>query len=90
MTTITVYSKPYKTGCFQCDQTKNLFDKAGVIYTSVDITAEENADAFRYITEELGYAQVPVVVVDNDGVIDSWYGLNPVKIKEVSEDSLAA
>lgn len=90
MTTITVYSKPYKTGCFQCDQTKNLFDKAGVTYMNVDITAAENADAYRYITEELGYAQAPVVVVDNDGVIESWAGLNPVKIAEVSTPSLAA
>ena len=86
--TITIYSKPYKSGCFQCDKTKDLFDAAGISYTLVDITS--NAAALEYISEELGYAQAPGVLVDIDGTLDHWSGLNPPKISRAIALELAA
>ncbi|MHA7181338.1 glutaredoxin family protein [Arthrobacter sp. MDB2-24] len=77
--TITVYEKP--SGCFGCKKTKELFDAAGVRFTTVDITA--NDQALAYITEELGYSQAPVVVYEKDGSEDHWSGLNPLKIAQV-------
>jgi glutaredoxin-like protein NrdH len=42
-----------------------------------------NQAAFEYITEELGYSQVPVVVYDKENTEDHWSGLNPEKIARV-------
>lgn len=81
--TITIYSKPYKSGCFQCDKTK-----AGVDYTFVDITS--NDAALEYISEELGYVQAPVVLCELEGTINHWSGLNPPKINQVIALELAA
>lgn len=86
--TITIYSKPYKSGCFQCDKTKDLFDSAGIGYTFVDITS--NAADLEYISEELGYAQAPVVLVEISGTLNHWSGLNPPKINQVISLELAA
>jgi glutaredoxin-like protein NrdH len=77
--TLVIYIKP--TGCFGCDKTKQKFSEAGVEFTAVDITTNEQALA--YITEELGYSQAPVVVYDKDGSEDHWSGLNPTKIAQV-------
>jgi glutaredoxin-like protein NrdH len=77
--TITVYEKPL--GCFGCKKTKELFDAAGVQFTAVDITT--NDQALAYVTDELGYSQVPVVVYEKDGSEDHWSGLNPTKISQV-------
>lgn len=56
--TVTIYTKP--AGCFGCTKTKQKFTAAGVAFTEVDVTT--NRAAFEYITEELGYSQVPVVI----------------------------
>lgn len=77
--TLFIYIKP--TGCFGCKKTKELFDAAGVQFTAVDITT--NAKAFEYITEELAYSQLPVVIYEKDGSEDHWSGLNPTKIAQV-------
>jgi glutaredoxin-like protein NrdH len=77
--TVTIYTKP--VGCFGCTKTKQKFTAAGVAFTEVDVTA--NQAAFEYITEELGYSQVPVVVYDKDDTEDHWSGLNPAKIARV-------
>lgn len=77
--TLTLYIKP--EGCWQCTKTKDLFTKAGVQFDTVDVTTNDNALA--YITEELNYAQVPVVVYEKDGSEDHWSGLNPDKIQQV-------
>ncbi|MEG9250350.1 glutaredoxin family protein [Arthrobacter sp. Soc17.1.1.1] len=77
--TLTLYIKP--EGCFGCDKTKQKFTEAGISFTTVDITTNDNALA--YITEELGYTQAPVVVYEKDGSEDHWSGLNPDKIKQV-------
>jgi glutaredoxin-like protein NrdH len=77
--TVTIYTKP--AGCFGCTKTRQKFAEAGVAFTEVDVTA--NPAAFEYITEELGYSQVPVVVYDKDDTEDHWSGLNPDKIARV-------
>jgi glutaredoxin-like protein NrdH len=77
--TLTIFTKPQ--GCFGCAKTKDLFTAAGVAFVEVDITT--NDQALEYISEDLGYAQVPVVVYDKDGTEDHWSGLNPTKINQV-------
>jgi glutaredoxin-like protein NrdH len=54
----------------------------------VDVTT--SPEAFEYITEELGYSQVPVVVYDKDGTENHWSGLNPVRIDQVISIETAA
>lgn len=77
--TVTIYTKP--SGCFGCNKTKHLFTEAGLLFHEVDITTNEAA--FQYITEELGYSQVPVVVYDKDGSENHWSGLIKDRIDQV-------
>lgn len=63
---ITVYTKPE---CDPCNATKTLLDRKNVSYRTVDVT--EDPDAYRFITDELGYRQTPVVYVDQD---NHWSG----------------
>ena len=69
---VTVYSKP---GCMQCTMTKKALEKNGIPYTEVDVTEVEAA--LEYISIELSYAQVPVVVVDDQ---THWAGFRPDRI----------
>lgn len=75
MQEITVYSKPR---CVQCTATYRALDGAGIAYRVVDLT--EVAEALEYVTEELGYEQAPVVVVDDR---QHWSGFRPDKIAEL-------
>lgn len=77
--TVTVYSKPQ---CVQCDATKRSLRKAGIEFTEVDIT--ETPSALEYVTEELGYVQAPVVVVEDGTDQDHWSGFRPDCIKRLS------
>lgn len=77
--TLTIYTKP--SGCFGCTMTRQKFTDAGVAFAEVDVTT--NQAAFEYITEELGYSRVPVVVYAKDSREDHWSGLNPAKIAQV-------
>ena len=77
--TLTIYTKP--AGCFGCTKTKQKFAEAGIDFHEVDVTS--NPAAFEYITEELGYSQVPVVVYDKDGTENHWSGLNPGGIEQI-------
>ncbi|BCW73646.1 glutaredoxin family protein [Arthrobacter sp. NicSoilB8] len=77
--TLTIYAKA--VGCFGCAKTRQKFTDVGIAFTEVDVTA--NPGAFEYITEELGYSQVPVVVYDTDDSEDRWSGLNPARIARV-------
>lgn len=70
--TITIYTKP---GCFGCRKTTEKFLAANVDFTEVDLT--EEPAAMEYITEDLGYSQAPVVVVDDEF---HWSGLDPTNI----------
>lgn len=77
--TVTIYTKP--AGCFGCTKTKQKFTDADIAFIEVDVTT--NPAAFEYITEELGYSRIPVVVYDKDNTEDHWSGLNPDKISQV-------
>jgi glutaredoxin-like protein NrdH len=68
---ITVYSKP---ACVQCNSTYRKLDKHGVVYNTVDVS--KDAEAFDFV-QSLGYAQVPVVVTDDD----HWSGFKPDMIE---------
>lgn len=76
---VTVYSKPL---CVQCDATKRTLRKTGIEFTEVDIT--ETPDALAYITDELGYVQAPVVVVEDGTGEDHWSGFRPDCIKRIA------
>lgn len=69
MTTPTVYTKP---GCFPCRKTIEKFEDAGIEPHVVDLT--QVPAALDYVSEELGYSQAPIVVIDDDF---HWSGLNP-------------
>lgn len=71
---ITVYSKPR---CVQCDATYRALDKAGVEYTTIDVSRD--AESLQYILG-LGYQQAPVVVTE----AGHWSGYRPDRIKEVA------
>lgn len=73
-TTVTVYSKP---NCTQCSATKRQLDARGIGYVEVDIT--QDAAALEYVSEELGYAMAPIVVVDSDPE-NHWCGFRPDKL----------
>jgi len=77
MNTITVYS----TGksCQRCTLTTRLLDQKGVPYVVVDI--RENPAARDYVTDELGYSEAPVVVVDDH---DHWSGFQPWNIDRIA------
>lgn len=79
--TITIYTKP---GCFGCRKTAEKFAAAGVETRKIDIT--ETPSALGYITEELGYAQAPVVVVDDDF---HWSGLDTTNIERAIAAAVA-
>jgi glutaredoxin-like protein NrdH len=72
---IILYGKP---GCQQCRLTSLSLDKAGIKYTSVDLTT--NDAALEYV-QDLGYAQAPVVVVDDH---HHWSGFNPTEIERLT------
>lgn len=76
---ITVYTLP---NCVQCNQTKKLLTKLELEFVTVDLTNDE--EAYRFVTDQLGYKAAPVIVVyDDDGnVEDHWSGFSPEKIGE--------
>lgn len=73
---VTVFSKP---ACVQCNATYRALDQAGIEYEVIDMTTD--AEAFSYVKDDLGYAQAPVVVTDND----HWSGFRPDLIAEIKE-----
>ncbi len=75
MPAIAVYSKP---SCVQCVQTMKKLDRMGLEYTKIDIT--EDADAYKYVTETLGYQAAPVVVTEDN----HWFGFRPDLINELA------
>ena len=90
---ITVYSKPR---CSQCDATARLLNRMGAPYTKVDVTEDDVAYAF---VKQLGYQQVPVVVVrdrhvEGDGrdgnIVEHWSGFNPDRLKRAATATLEA
>lgn len=63
----------YKTAaCVQCKPTLRALDKLGAAYEVVDLDEDDVARAF--VTLDLGYLQVPVVIAP-DG--SHWVGFRP-------------
>lgn len=74
MTTVTVYTSP---GCVQCNATFRALDKAGITYSTVDVSIDTAAvEKLR----ELGHTQAPVVLTETD----HWSGFRPDKISELA------
>lgn len=73
---IVVYTKP---SCVQCNATYRAIDKAGIEYTVVDLTQDE--EALRSV-QALGYQQAPVVMVDGK----HWSGFRPDLIKALATE----
>lgn len=74
---VVVYTK---NDCFGCTKTKEKLDEKHINYTAVNV--EEDASAYRYVTEVLGYRQMPVVVVSSIEGEEVWSGLQPQKIRQ--------
>nr|VDG63983.1 glutaredoxin-like protein nrdH [Streptococcus thermophilus] len=72
---ITLYTKP---ACVQCNATKKALDRAGLDYTTVDISLDDSA---RDYVMALGYLQAPVVEAGGD----HWSGFRPDRIRTLAE-----
>lgn len=77
---MTVYSKP--AGCMKCEMTQRALQRQGLVegvhYSTIDVTDPANAEHLAYITEDLGYAEAPVVVID---ATQHWSGFRLDQIK---------
>ena len=71
---ITVYSKP---ACMQCKATEKALAKAGLEFTTVDISMDDEA---RDYVMALGYVQAPVVEANGE----HWSGFRPDRIKALA------
>lgn len=71
---VTVYTKP---GCVQCRATMHALERAGMSFTTVDITADAQA---RNFVMSLGYLTAPVVV----SAATHWSGFRPNRIAELA------
>lgn len=60
MTKVIVYTTP---ACVQCQTTKKLLDKYGIIYEEIDLATD--ADSMEYV-RSLGHTQAPVVEYDDN------------------------
>jgi len=69
-----------KSECRQCDMTKGLLDRDEIYYTAVNV--EEDETAYWYVTEHLGFRQMPVVEVSTIEGNVIWSGFQPLKVKE--------
>ena len=77
---ITLYTKP---ACVQCNATKKALDRAGLEYTSVDVTLDDDA---RDYVMALGYVQAPVVEANGE----HWSGFRPDRIKGLASVAASA
>lgn len=77
---ITLYTKP---ACVQCNATKKALDRAGLEYTSVDVSLDEEA---RDYVMALGYVQAPVVEANGE----HWSGFRPERIKALATVAASA
>lgn len=82
---VTVYSKP---NCVQCNWVKKFMDNNGIEHTVIDIT--ENAEAYKVVTQTLGYKAAPVVSWDSptEGYTH-FSGFNPYKLDDIKDAHVA-
>lgn len=85
MMTVTVYS----TGpsCARCTMTKSALTKRGVPFIEVDL--REQPAAREYVTDDLGYTEAPVVVVEDGTGQDHWSGFRIDQIERVAAHETA-
>lgn len=72
--TVTVYSTGPR--CMRCGWTCRRLEEAGIPFTVIDLTRDENASLRALVIDELGYSEAPVVVID-DGPEHHWSGFRP-------------
>ena len=78
---VTLYTKE---NCVQCSMTKQLMDKLGVEYSTIDIV--ENPEELDKLIE-MGYKAAPVVMTA-DG--ESWAGFQPEKINSLAAQAVGS
>lgn len=80
---VTVLTKP---GCAQCNATYRALEKKEIPYQSSDVYQDPNS---MQIVQDLGYMQMPVVVVrdENGEIIQHWSGLNKENIAGLAENN---
>jgi glutaredoxin-like protein NrdH len=69
-----------KYNCRWCDMTKKVLDREGIYYTAVNV--EEDATAYRYVTETLDRREMPVVIASAPDGDVIWSGFQPAMIRE--------
>lgn len=77
---VTVYTTG--PGCIRCKMTKDVMTAKGVEFVEVDI--RQNDAAREYVTEELGYSEAPVCVVEDGTGEDHWSGFRPDNISRLA------
>jgi glutaredoxin-like protein NrdH len=71
---VTIYTTP---NCVQCNQTKKLMDKLGIIYTTVDLT--EHPEKLAEFKQQ-GLMAAPIVTTD----VKVWSGFKYEKINSLA------
>tara|TARA_R110002020_G_scaffold286153_6_gene501726 strand:- start:514 stop:831 length:318 start_codon:yes stop_codon:yes gene_type:complete len=81
MFSVTVYS----TGesCQRCRLTILRLEAKSVRFTVVNVADEANAAAREFVTNDLGYTEAPVVVVDEEPQ-HHWSGFRPDLIDQLA------
>ena len=74
MLSVTVYSTG--SSCQRCRLTIRKLEEARIRFTVIDVTDADNTAAREFITEDLGYSEAPVVIVDNEPQ-HHWSGFRP-------------
>lgn len=77
MRTIKVFTKQF---CPTCTMTKDFLDHHKIDFQQIDVTTDAAA---RSTLQALGYLSLPVVLVNDDGQIQSWTGFCPDLLKKL-------
>tara|TARA_B100000378_G_scaffold169460_1_gene136573 strand:+ start:1660 stop:1923 length:264 start_codon:yes stop_codon:yes gene_type:complete len=67
--------------CMQCRLTKQMLDAAGLAFHEVNLAEPSNAAAHAFVTRDLGYLSVPILVVDEGR---HWVGFRPDLISDLA------
>ena len=70
---VKVYSK---YNCKNCKKVKRLLKLSGIDY--VEVNVEDDAEAFKYVKEELGFSNLPVIVAQDVEPFE----FNSIKVNE--------
>lgn len=81
MITVTVYSTG--PGCVRCTLACRCLAAASIPFSIIDLTDDRNAAHREFVTDELGYSEAPVVLVDGDAQ-HHWSGFRPDLIDQLA------